>query len=83
MQCRSPVPLCVIERKSVSSSYLRVLLATDDGGSDTTLVGELVLNIPDGSSLVDIQVEVGVDGGINVAALENKTMLTSHAIPSK
>ena len=68
---------------SVSSSYLRVLLATDDGGSDATLVGELVLNIPDGSSLVDIQVEVGVDGGINVAALENKTMLTSHAIPSK
>ena len=66
---------------TVSASYVRVLVGSDDAGQGATLVGELVVNVPEGSSAVDIQVGVEVNGAISITVLDDKTTLSSLLIP--
>ena len=76
-----PCSTTIQANASVSASYVRVLVANDDAGQDAILVGELVVNIPEGSCAVDVQVGVEANGAINIAVLEDKTTLSSLSIP--
>ena len=77
-----PCSTTIRANASVSASYVRVLVANDDSGHGSSLVGELVVSVPEGSSAVDIQICVEVNGAMNVTVVEDKTILSSLNIPA-